>query len=86
MVYSAYKITGAEALAAQKGLSALLSYKLDWQYSERCGFVRARILLVSVRSNGLLLCGPCDKEARIRQRDELTDEAVMALISPIVTR
>ena len=39
MVYSADGIPGAEALAAQKRLSALLSYKLKREYSEMCGFV-----------------------------------------------
>ena len=43
MVYSADGIPGAEALAAQKRLAALLSYKLKQEYSEMCGFVRARM-------------------------------------------
>ena len=33
MVYSANGIPGAEALAAQKRLAALLSCKLKWEYS-----------------------------------------------------
>ena len=37
MVYSADGIPGAEALAAQKRLSALLSYKLKGGFSEMCG-------------------------------------------------
>ena len=82
MVYSADGIPGAEALAAQKRLATLLSYKLKREYSEMCGFVRARMLLEIVRSNSLLLCGPCEKGARIRQRPELTDGAVMALFAP----
>ena len=40
MVYSADVIPGAEALSAQKKLAALLSYKLNQEYSEMCGFVR----------------------------------------------
>ena len=40
MVYSAVRIPGAEALAAQKRLAALISYKLKLEYSEMCGFVR----------------------------------------------
>ena len=40
MVYSADGIPGAEALAAQKRLAALLSYKLKREYSELCVFVR----------------------------------------------
>ena len=82
MVYSADGIPGAEALAAQKRLAALLSYNLKWEYSEMCGFVRARMSLAILRSNSLLLRGPRDKEARIRQRPELTDGSVMALLAP----
>ena len=67
MVYSADGIPGAEALAAQKRLAALLSYKLKREYSEMCGFVRARMSLAIVRSNSLLLCNPRDKGARIWQ-------------------
>ena len=38
--------------------------------------------LITVKSNSLLLCGPRDKGARICQRPELTDGAVMALFTP----
>ena len=82
MVYSADRIPGAEALAAQKRLALLLSYKLKPEYSEMCGFVRARISLAIVRSDSLILRGPCDKGARIWQRQELTDGAVMPLLAP----
>ena len=82
MVYSADGIPGAEALAAQKRLAALLSYKLKRKYSEMCGFVRARMSLAIVRSNSLLLCGPHDKMACIRQQPELTDGPVMPLLAP----
>ena len=82
MVYSADVIPGAEALAAQKRLAALLSYKLKREYSEMYGFVRARISLAIVRPNSLILRGPRDKGARIRQRLELTDGAVMPLLAP----
>ena len=47
-----------------------------------CSFVKARMSLEIVRSNSLLLRGPRDKEACIRQRHELTDGAVMALLAP----
>ena len=47
-----------------------------------CGFVKARMSLVIVRSTSLLFRGPCNKVARIRQQPDLTDEAVMALIAP----
>ena len=82
MVYSADGIPGAEALAAQKRLAALLSYKLKREYTEMCGFVRAQISLAIVRSNSLLLRGPRDKGACIWQRSELTDGAVMPLLAP----
>ena len=71
MVYSADGTPGVEALAAQKRLAALLSYKLKREYSEMCGFVRARMSLAIVRSNSLLLRGPRDKGARIWQQPEL---------------
>ena len=82
MVYSADGIPGAEALAAQKMLAALLSYKLKREYSEMCGFVQARISLAIVRSNSLLPRGPRDKGARIRHQPYLTDGAVMSLLAP----
>ena len=82
MFYSADRIPGMEAFAAQKRLAALLSYKLKREYSEMCGFVRARMSLAIVRSNKLLLRVPHDKGARIWQRLELTDGAVMLLIAP----
>ena len=82
MFYSADGIPGAEALAAQKRLSTLLSYKLKREYSEMCGFVRARMLLSIVRSNSLLICRPCEIIARIRHQPDLTDGVVMALITP----
>ena len=82
MVYSADGIPGAEALAAQKRLATLLSYKLKQEYSQICDLLRARMLLAIVRSNSLLLRGPCDKGARIWQQPKLTDGVVMALLAP----
>ena len=61
MVYSADGIPRGEALATQKRLAALLSYKLKREYLEMCGFVRARMSLAIVRYNSLLLRGPCKK-------------------------
>ena len=52
------RIPVAEALSAQKRLAALLRYKLNREYSEMRGFVRARMSLEIVRSNSLLLRGP----------------------------
>ena len=80
--YSADRILGVEALAAQKRLAALLSYKLKREYSEMCGFVRARMTLAIVRSNSLILRGPRYKGAHIRQQPDLTDGVVMALLAP----
>ena len=82
MVYSAYRIPGSEALAAHKRLAALLSYKLKRGYSEMCGFVRARMSIAIVRFNSLLLRGPREKGARIWQRPELMDGAVVPLLAP----
>ena len=82
MVYSADGKPGAEALAAQKRLAALLSYKLKQEYSEICSFVQARMSLAIVRSNILLLQSSHEKGARIQQRPELMDGAVMALLAP----
>ena len=82
MVYSADRIPGAEALAAQNRLAALLSHKLKQECSEMCGFVRLRMSLAIVRSNSLLLRGPREKGVRIRQRPELMYGAVIALLSP----
>ena len=82
MVYSTDRIPGVKVLAAQKRLAALLSYKLKREYSEMCGFVRARMLLEIVRSKSLLLRGPRNKVAHIRQQTELTDGEVMALLAP----
>ena len=82
MVYSAYVIPGAEALAAKNRLATLLSYKLNWEYSEMCGFVRERMSLAIVRSNSLLLCRPRDKGVRIWKRPDLKYGEVMALHEP----
>ena len=73
MVYSTDGIPGAEALAVQKRLDALLSYKLKREYSEMCSFVRVRMSLAIVRYNSLLLRSPHDKGARIWQRPDLID-------------
>ena len=81
MVYSTNRIPGAEALATQKRLATLISYNLKREYSDMCGFVRARMSLEIVRSNSLLLCGPRKKGARIPKQSELTNGAVMALLT-----
>ena len=83
MVYSADGITGAEESAATNRLAALLSYKLNQEYSEMCGFVRTRMSLEIVRYNSLLLLGPWEKGARIWQRPELMDGLVMERLAPL---
>ena len=82
MVYYTDGIPGVEDLASQKKLAALISYKLKQEYSEMCGFMRARMSLEIVWSNSLLLCSPRDKGAHIQHQPELTDGAVMALLAP----
>ena len=67
IVYSAKGIPGAEALPEKKRLAALLSYKLKREYSEMCGFLRARMSLAIVRYNSLLLRSPWDKGVRIQK-------------------
>ena len=63
MVYPVDGIPGVESLAPQKILATLLSYNLKQEYSEMCGFVRARMSIAIVRSNSLILRGPWDKGA-----------------------
>ena len=82
MVYSADRITGEEALAAQKILAALLSYKLKREYSEVCGFVRAIMSLAIVRYNSLLPRVLRDIGASFWQQPEMTYGVVMALLAP----
>ena len=45
-----------------------------------CGFVRAQMTLEIFRSNNLLLHGTRDKEAYIRQRPNMEDGVLMALL------
>ena len=67
MVYSADIINKSESLLAQRRLASPFSFRLKWKCSKIYGFVRASISLEIVRSNSLLLCAPCDKEAKICQ-------------------
>ena len=79
MVYSPKGIPRAEALATQKRLATLFSYKLNQEYLKMRGFMRERILLAIVRSNSLLIRGTRDKGARIQRRTDMMDVVVMAL-------
>ena len=36
-------ITGTEELAAQRGISSYISFKMKQEYSKFCGFARARM-------------------------------------------
>ena len=77
-----YGIPGAEALAVQNRLSALLILNMNQEYSELCGFVRVRMSLAIVRSNIPKFRGHRDKGVRIPQGLELLDGAVMGLLMP----
>ena len=55
MVYSADGISGVEALAPQKRFTTLLSYKLNQEYSEMCGFVKVRMLLAIVKPKDVVV-------------------------------
>ena len=66
----------------QSRLSAILSFKLEQEYYKLCGFVQARMSLVILRYNSLLLHVPREKEAQIPQLPELTDGALMSPLSP----
>ena len=65
MVYSVDGFTGTGDVAAHRRLASLFSNKLKREYSEMCGFVRARMSLAIVISKTLLLRGARDKEAYI---------------------
>ena len=80
MVYSADGFPKTEAIAPQRRLASLLSNQRKEEYMEMCIFIMARISLVIVRSDTLLLRGASDKEAYILQRLDLADRAVMELI------
>ena len=82
IVYSADGIPGMGAVAARQHLALLLINNLKREYSERYGFVRDRMSLAIVRSKTLLLHRTRDKEAYIRQRPNLEDGALMALLAP----
>ena len=67
MVYSAHIINKEEYMAAQKRLSALLSSNMKQEYSEMCGFLKARMSLAILRSSSILLHLPQDRVALIRK-------------------
>ena len=63
-------------------IALMLSNNLKREYSEMCGFVRAQMALVIVRSNTLLLHGARDLEAYTQHRPNLDDGEVMELLAP----
>ena len=81
MLYSGDGISGAKALASYKKVAALPSFKTKRGYYELCIFLRARMSLTMVISNSLILCGPLDKEAYIRQQPDILGGVVMALLA-----
>ena len=76
------EILRMEAVSAHQRLSSLLSNKLKREYLEMCGFVRNQMSIAIVILNNLLLHGSMDKEVYIRQRHNIEDGAVMALLVP----
>ena len=72
-----------EALASQKRLSTILTFKLKREYSELCCFVQARMSITIVKSKSLLLRGPRDKDACIWQQPDLLYGSVMEIIAPL---
>eukprot|EP00957_Ditylum_brightwellii_P086787 6604563-Ditylum_brightwellii.AAC.1 len=75
-------MAGVEVQAAMKRMAALLSRKLKRGYSEMCGYVKAQMSLVVVRSNTLLLQGPRNKSSRITQV-VMMDGAGLSLQRPV---
>ena len=82
MVHSVEKIPITKAVAAHQRLYLLLNNKLNWGYLEMYSFVRDRMSLAIVRSNTPLIRDSRDKESYIRQRPNLVDGAVMAVLTP----
>ena len=66
LVYSVDGISGREAKSAERRLASALSWKWKRDYSEMCGYVRARMALAVVRANTLLLRGSRVRQSRPR--------------------
>eukprot|EP00957_Ditylum_brightwellii_P040675 3078485-Ditylum_brightwellii.AAC.1 len=71
-------MAGEEAKAAQKCMASYPASKLVHQYSEMCGYVRARMALAIVQCNTLLLRGARDGDSCL-QRPAMEDGASMEL-------
>ena len=57
LAYSVDGMAGIEARAFEKRIASLLAAKWGREYSKLVGFVRAKMAMVVVRANTLLLCG-----------------------------
>ena len=57
LAYSVDGMAGVEARAFEKRIASLLAVKWRREYSELLGFVRAKMAMVVVRANTLLLRG-----------------------------
>jgi hypothetical protein len=64
LVFSVDGMEGTEATAARKHLAARLAAKWNLQYSQMCGFVKARLSLALVRATSRCLRGTRDKQYR----------------------
>eukprot|EP00957_Ditylum_brightwellii_P032590 2469921-Ditylum_brightwellii.AAC.2 len=82
MVYSEDGMLADKAEAAEKRMASLLAVAMQREYSEMCGFVRARMALALAQSNTLLLRGERDHEGGLRKHLVMEDGAGMELIQP----
>ena len=83
LVYSTDRMAGEEAVAAEKRMASHLAWKLKREYSEMVGYVHARMYLVVVRSNTLLLRGARARRGRIRRcGPQFEDGAGISLQQP----
>jgi len=64
LVFSVDGMEGTEATAARKHLAARLAGKWNLQYSQMCGFVKARLSIALVRATSRCLRGTRDQSYR----------------------
>ena len=75
LVYSVQGVPGEETRAAEKRLAGHLAHRWKREYSEMCGYVRARMSLATARANTLLLRGARDSRGRLQHRPVFEDGA-----------
>ena len=75
LVYSVQGVPGEETRAAEKRLAGHLAHRWKREYSEMCGYVRARMSLATARANTLLLRGARDSHGRQEHRPVFEDGA-----------